>query len=511
MSVATITKKDLLIRNVGLNFAGNIVPIVLALLTVPYVVHRLGVDRYGVFALVAMVLGYFNLFDLGLGRATTKYVAEMIGRGEHGKIPGIVHTSVVFVFLLGCVAAVIIVLLTPVLVDRVLNIPSYMMAEVKLVFYMTAPSVVIFLLNSSLRGVLEAYQRFGLINAINIPSNVLNYVIPVAVLFFGGGLPLIVFALIVKNFFFMLITLFYSMRQLPHSDEGRFVDFSNASMLVNFGKWTFFENVISIITNYSDRLLIGMFLTVSALTYYTLPLGLAMKLSLIPASITPVLFPAFSALDSLDRGKLQALFLKSFKYIVIIMGAIVGMIVLFSSEFLVLWLGEDFGKSAPVLQLLSIAFFIGALTGHCNALLHGVGRPRITTFILLFIVPVYLVVIFFLVKYMGIVGAAVAWLLKSVSILSLQLLYCRRAKLLDPAELYRNGTVRFALALVILTAGGLAIKSYISFSTLNLAWFSLGYVVMSSIFIWNFALNREDRMFIVDLKNSFNFSKAKAA
>ena len=40
-----------------------------------------------------MVLGYFSLFDLGLGRALTKMVAEKLGLGLERELPCLVGTA----------------------------------------------------------------------------------------------------------------------------------------------------------------------------------------------------------------------------------------------------------------------------------------------------------------------------------------------------------------------------------------------------------------------------------
>jgi Na+-driven multidrug efflux pump len=40
-----------------------------------------------------VLLSYFLLFDLGIGPATTKFVAELLGRGEVEKLPEMVWTA----------------------------------------------------------------------------------------------------------------------------------------------------------------------------------------------------------------------------------------------------------------------------------------------------------------------------------------------------------------------------------------------------------------------------------
>jgi O-antigen/teichoic acid export membrane protein len=71
-----------LARNTVLNFAGGAAPVLLALVTIPYVIRGIGVDRFGVLSLALVTVGYLCIVDLGLGRAMTKFVAETLGKGK---------------------------------------------------------------------------------------------------------------------------------------------------------------------------------------------------------------------------------------------------------------------------------------------------------------------------------------------------------------------------------------------------------------------------------------------
>jgi len=65
----------LLTRNWGLNLAGQILPLGVAVAAMPYVIHGLGAERFGILSIAWTLLGFCGLLDLGLGRATTKFVA----------------------------------------------------------------------------------------------------------------------------------------------------------------------------------------------------------------------------------------------------------------------------------------------------------------------------------------------------------------------------------------------------------------------------------------------------
>jgi O-antigen/teichoic acid export membrane protein len=65
-----------ILHNAGWNLLGNLMPMLTGLLAVPYLVKQLGTERFGLLSLGWILIGYFGLFDFGLGRALTKMVAE---------------------------------------------------------------------------------------------------------------------------------------------------------------------------------------------------------------------------------------------------------------------------------------------------------------------------------------------------------------------------------------------------------------------------------------------------
>src|ERR1019366_3315750 len=64
-------------RNATLNLIGSVVPIFVTLATVPPYLRLVGDVRFGILALVWLFLSYFGLFQMGLGTATSKYIAEL--------------------------------------------------------------------------------------------------------------------------------------------------------------------------------------------------------------------------------------------------------------------------------------------------------------------------------------------------------------------------------------------------------------------------------------------------
>ena len=150
----------LLTRNWGLNLAGQVLPLGVAVAAMPYVIHGLGAERFGILSIAWTLLGFCGLLDLGLGRATTKFVAECLGRGELEKLPAIVWTSLSTQVSFGAAGALLAVSLIPVLVDRGLKISPALAQDTKTSFVILTAALPVVIAGNAFRGVLEAAQHF---------------------------------------------------------------------------------------------------------------------------------------------------------------------------------------------------------------------------------------------------------------------------------------------------------------------------------------------------------------
>src|SRR5687767_6165711 len=136
-----MTGSRLLARNTTLNLVGVGVPMVAAFVAIPLLIAGMGTARFGILTIGWVVVGYFGLFDLGLGRALTKMVAERLGTGRSDEVPSLVWTGILAMFGMGVVGAAVLALATPWLVHGALNIPAELRPEAAKAFYLLAASL----------------------------------------------------------------------------------------------------------------------------------------------------------------------------------------------------------------------------------------------------------------------------------------------------------------------------------------------------------------------------------
>jgi len=398
-----------LVRDSVLNLLGQGAPFLSALFAVPLLIRGLGTDRFGVLTLAWMVIGYFSLFDLGLGRALTQLVAEQLGEGGETHAPPLVWTALALMFALGLLGTVVTSLISPWMVYSVLKIPESLQRESVQSFFLLAAAIPIVVVTTGLAGILSAFQRFGVLNAIRAPMGIYSFLAPLAILPFSQSLLLVTAVLVIGR---LVACGAHLMACLPVMPRLRAVAPQAAAVrsLFHFGAWMTVTNVVGPLMMYLDRFVIGATLTVAAVAYYATPYEMVTKLLIVPGAILGVLFPAFAASYRQDHDRMVRLFVRGTKYIALPLFPVTLVIIAFAHEGLQWWLGAEFARhSAPVLQCLAIGVFINSLAQLSATLVQGVGRPDLSAKLHLLELPFYLLGLWWAIHNYGVVGAALAW------------------------------------------------------------------------------------------------------
>lgn len=409
-----LTSGGMLARNTIFNLVGQVAPMFVAVFTIPILIKGLGTDRLGVLTLVWTVIGYFSLFDMGLSRALTKLIAEMLGSGEKHEINTLIWTGQAMMLFLGIFGAIILLLISPWLVNDILKIPGELRTEMLPTFYLLSISIPVIISTAGLRGILEAYQRFDLVNVVRIPMGVYTFLGPVIVLFFSKNLFHVVIILVIGRLIFWFIHLWQCIKILPSLLRSFKVQKEFIKRLIRFGSWMTVTNVIGPVMVYMDRFIIGALVTVASVAYYTTPYEVVTKLWLIPGALVGVLFPAFATSIVQNKKSTMLLYNRGVKCIYLVLFPITLFIVTFAHEILKFWLGNEFAvHSTFVLQWLAVGVFMQSLAQIPYALIQGVGRPDLTAKLHLIELPIYLLIVFWLIKSYSIGGASMAWVIRA--------------------------------------------------------------------------------------------------
>lgn len=402
-------------KNTLYNLLGYGIPILVAIIIIPQLIDGLGVERFGILNLVWIVIGYFSFFDFGIGRTLTKIIAEKLGSNRFEEIPPIFWTSFIIMLLVSAVVTFCLILFIPSLVENVFIITKKLQEESLSTFYVLAISIPIITTTAGLRGVLEAYQKFGIINVIRVILGIFTFLGPLICLLFVNSLFWIVVVLIVVRIGIWISYLYQCLKINP--DIRNEIKFSSSllSPILKLGGWITVANLVAPFMIFSDRLLIGALVSATAVTYYATPYEVVTKLLLIPGALVVVLFPVFSASHGSNPEFSKKLFVTGTKFIFMILYPAILLIVTFAHEGMYLWLGTKFAdNSSLILQLLAIGVILNSLAAIPFNFFQGTGKPYIPALINLIELPFYFLVLWIVIKEWGIIGAASIWLIRII-------------------------------------------------------------------------------------------------
>lgn len=399
-----------LAKNSSWNLLGQLLSLPMALFAIPILIGTLGTDKFGILMMAWLAIGYFSLFDLGLGQALSKLMLDRLGHGREDELPELIWTALALLSALGLLAALLLVLMAGKIVTQVLNVPTALHAQAIASFHWIAAGLPFVTVAGGLAGILAARQRFDLLGGTRVLSAAVTYLGPMLILPYTTSLSAITLVLVVGRMLACAVHFMLCMRTEPAMRSCPGFRKTFVPQLLNFGGWVTVSGVLGPLMVTADRFFVGAWVSMAAVAYYATPYELITKLGMIPGAISGVLFVAFAAAGAEDSAPTRQLFMRGMKYLFVILFPIVLVIVSTARFALELWLGADFADhSFRVLQWLAVGVFINSLAQIPFVLLQGRGRPDIPAKLHLVELPLYLGAAYVLIHRWGVEGAAMAW------------------------------------------------------------------------------------------------------
>ena len=402
------------IFNIWINVTGMVLPMLVGVMVVPGLLLRLGQERFGVLALGWVLVGYFGFLDLGMGRALTQYLASAdkagISRREQATVACAARR------LLGGLSlglALLLLLLLPWLASFI-EMPKELYTQTQAATPLLALAVPLAMWFACSTGVLEARSRFGAINSVRIPAGVGNYMAPWLTSLFTADLFWIIGSLLVVRLAGALGMAWWARPEFAHpaphwpSREIR--------QLLRFGGWMTVSNLVGPVMSYFDRFAIAAWVTVAAVTQYTVPFDVLSRLPMVPIAVMGVMLPLLAQTSqSVPGTRPQHYATITLTVNLLLVCWIPGLVLMawLGPRLLAWWVGTELAAaSTPIWRWLAVGVLINGLAHLPFAMLQGAGRTDIIAKIHLFELLPYMVGLWWALSQYGAVGAAVLWSLR---------------------------------------------------------------------------------------------------
>lgn len=411
-------------KNTFWNLLGSAAPMLVGIVAIPYIYQHIGIERIGVLTIVWALIGYFSIFDFGLGRAITQRIASLASHQTDSHKKTIGTTGVLLTLLVGIVGGLVGFAAIELVGLNWINSASHLDDEIRTSFLLACLAVPATTATAGLRGILEGEQRFKAINLLRLILGLSNFLGPVAsIALFGSRLDYTVGSLVVARYIILFAHHFGARHAIGMTADN--LSGEESRQLFQFGGWMTLSNIISPLMVVADRFLIAHVLGAAVVAYYTIPAEFMIRLLIVPAAITTTLFPVFSKnLSEKNFAKALVLYKKSMKIIFLMMGTVAASVIIGARFGINLWLGPEFAdKSSAVAAILAVGILFNSMAQIPHAFIQASGDARSTALIHVTESVLYVPALFLLMHLYGILGAALAWSLRAL--LDLALLHGR--------------------------------------------------------------------------------------
>lgn len=399
-----------LARHSLLAFSGYAVPLAVAFLAIPFAARALGPARFGLLGLAWALVEYLSFVDLGLGRATVRFVAHSIGAGGRD-LRQTVAVAVASQLAVAIVAALVLAAVAPRLAYEVFSLEPAIRGEATAMFYAVAANLGIVVVIGALRGILEGAHRFDISNAIKIPAATAATLVPAVGAVSGMSLATVFWAVFAIRAIAVIVTVVMIPRAVPGFAWELPREWRQLRALLSFSAWLTVSAVINPILAGFDRLVLATIAGAAAVGLYTGPFEGATRLLLVPISAVAVLFPTISTrMSGNEVPGTRRVVESALRQLALVMTVPVAILFVFAPEVLEMWLGAEFAAGgAPALRILLVGVAANALAHVPSVFLYAIGRPDIPAKNHIAELVIHLPLTILLVGAYGVTGAAVAW------------------------------------------------------------------------------------------------------
>jgi O-antigen/teichoic acid export membrane protein len=394
----TTSKK--IIRNTIFTSSGRLWGYLLSFIITPYIVHKIGIERFGIWAVANTAIHFFLFLDLGIGSSFVKYIAEYNTKKDYKMINEVINTGFAFsLFFCFCVFFVSILLKN--FAINILKFPSELYDDVLIAFFGVLAVFIINYVFTVFKSTLYGLQRMDIVNVIFVIVSIPGTAGLVLFLSFGFGLK----GLIYNSIIVALVTV------MSYAVSSKMF-----KRLWNFGFKVQIAGFSEFINASLDKLLLGYFLNVKVVGFYELGSKIALTAGNFPSVLLPAVEPASSELDSAgDTRALNNLYTRGTKYIVFLTFPLSLFIIINASLIMHFWMGEPgYEKSALAIQILTIGYSFVLVNSIGRLIARGMGVPQFEMVSALIILGLNILLSVVLILLFGFAGALVGTSISSV-------------------------------------------------------------------------------------------------
>lgn len=441
-------------RNATYNVLGWLLPTVVFLALTPVLIRKLGVEAFGVVALIQVITGYMNVLNFGFSEAIIKQVAACHERDPQ-QAQRVAWVGFKLFLAFGLMGALVLALLAHWLAFHILKVDASLRQATATSLYIGAAIFGFQMLAEFYRGVAMGCNRFDIPNVSRMLRVSLSAIFMLAALALDLGVVGVIGATLAGLLIGLIVNAIWMERLLPLRNVGGDTAGIRKEVL-HYSKHVFAMRLAGALSSNLSQLFLGALSSAAHVALYQVPVRAAETGSVFLNRVLQVFHPAFASMDlEAQRERIKSVFLSAFALQAFLTTPFFLIIAVEGENLLRAWIGQEFANAAGgIIVLVCAAFWLSSLTNLPTFLALSFNAPGLLSAASIVRLVVVVAAGYPLIKSMGLEGAAWLLLLGEIPAIPFIVLVLRRT--------LGKGVVAQAMAPVAIHAA-LAVAGYLAY------------------------------------------------
>lgn len=340
-----------------LSYVAIIARLVVALAFTPVMLRALGQTEYGVYSLVASVVGYLSILSFGLGGAYMRFYARFRAAQD---AEGIVRLNGMFLIVFTVLGALTLLsgglfaANVGVLLGR--NFAAAELNVAKPLFIILAMNLAFTLSMTVFNSYVMAHERFAFQKLLQIIQILVDPLITLPILLLGYGSIGMAIANTVVSFSVSIWTVGFCLKRLKMRFTFRRFDFALLREVAVFSSYLFINMVVDQINWNVDKFLIGRFHGAIPVAVYGVAALINMQYLAFSTAVSNVFIPRVNRMVASEASgrDVSILFTRVGRMQFLVLGLIISGFAVFGQDFIELWAGESYGEAYYIALVLLV-------------------------------------------------------------------------------------------------------------------------------------------------------------
>jgi O-antigen/teichoic acid export membrane protein len=387
------------------NMGGQVARGAIGVVAIPFLIRFLGISEYGVWSLACAFLALMTICEGGFSVAAAVFLSKDLATNDTREAGRTLAFILVSATLLSAVIGLLLWFAGPLLVRPLTAFGRAERGEVGRALQIAGFGAATLILQRTLVGIEQAFNRYGVINALDLAQALFTNLGLVAIAWWGGRTVAMMKWQVLASVLLLLahagvVTRLFRNHRLHFGWSG-----SKGQQIFKYSLATWTSVLGSAVFSQCDRLIVGGVLGAPVLGIYSAITGITSKINSFSGTAVQPLVPGISreaAINVSSEARIrQAVHLNA----LIAIGSGTFLYVLADWVMRTLIPGGSAPHSILGLQIAAVIYALYSLNAPGYFILFAVGQPRTNAVVTLSSAIISLVLIFFGARYFGLLGA----------------------------------------------------------------------------------------------------------